>query len=53
MKEAILSSEASVLTIATRRSIPEDGILHGAFETENRLFVEEWCFLGCYAVWLL
>jgi hypothetical protein len=31
MMEAISSSETSVLSSATRRSIPEDAILHGQF----------------------
>jgi hypothetical protein len=40
--EAIRLSETSIFTKATRYHITEDGILH-----------EEWCLLGCYAVWLL
>jgi hypothetical protein len=39
--EAIRFSKTSVLTRTTQRHITEDDILH-----------EEWCLLGCYAVWL-
>jgi hypothetical protein len=54
MMEAIRSSETSVLTRATRRKIPEDGILRTILTYVRFVFftamTEECRLLGCYAV---
>jgi hypothetical protein len=55
MMEALSSSETSVFTRATRHNIPEDAFFN--YDLNLHDFhgddYEEWCLLGCYAVWLL
>jgi hypothetical protein len=53
MMEALSSFETSVLTRATRRKNPEDSILQIFHASGIHSISEEWCLLGCYAVWLL
>jgi hypothetical protein len=47
MKEALISSETSVLTRATLRNIPEDAILHCAVLS---VMCQEWIFFSVYSV---
>jgi hypothetical protein len=44
--EAIRSSETSVLTEATQRHTPEDGILHSHRRENLKFYNEECCLLG-------
>jgi hypothetical protein len=50
--EAICSKEISIHVHETTHHIPEDLMLH-SHHCENLKSSEEWCLLGCYAVWLL
>jgi hypothetical protein len=48
MKEALRSSETSVLTRATWHNIPEDAILHSHFR-ENLKYYKSWVILSLFS----